>query len=141
MDIWEKDIIHLLLCQLHHMSVNQLDRVAGLALCVLLGELDGLFIGHMGHHYVITKIFEELICKSKKLKHDKNHRNTDRFLVRVDRCIIATHGKLSRHLVKFFIFADFFRHILLFDFFGWKIKTKESTFFLRFSAFPDFYSD
>ena len=30
---------------------------------------------------------------------------------------------------------------MLFDFFGWKIKTKESTFFLRFSAFPDFYAD
>ena len=44
MNIWKKDIIHLLLCQLHHMSVNQLDRVAGLALCILLGELDGLFI-------------------------------------------------------------------------------------------------
>ena len=44
MDIWEKDIIHLLLCQLHHMSVNQLDRITGLTLCVLLGELDSLFI-------------------------------------------------------------------------------------------------
>ena len=44
MNIWKKDILHLLLCQLHHMSVNQLDRVAGLALCILLGELDGLFI-------------------------------------------------------------------------------------------------
>ena len=95
----------------------------------------------MGHYHIVAEIFEKLIRKGKEFEHDKDHWDTDRFLVRVDRCIIATHGKLSRHLVKFFIFADFFRHILLFDFFGWKIKTKESTFFLRFSAFPDFYAD
>ena len=71
----------------------------------------------MGHHYVITKIFEELIRKGEELEHDKDHRDTDRFLVWVDRRVIATHGKLSCHLVKLFIFANLFRHILLFHFF------------------------
>ena len=117
MDIWEKDIIHLLLCQLHHMPVDQFDRIAGFTLCVLLGELDGFFIGYMGHHYIVTQISEKLICKGEKLEHDKDHRDTDRFPVRIDRCVISTHGKLSCHLVKLFVFADFFRHILFFYFF------------------------
>ena len=71
----------------------------------------------MGHDHVVTKIFEELIRKGEKLEHDKDHRDTDCFLVWVDRRIIATHGKLSRHFVKFFILAYLFRHILLFHFF------------------------
>ena len=98
-DIGEKNIIHLLLGQIHHVSIYQFYRVTSLSLCILLGKLHRLFVAGMGQHYIVAQVPEKLICQGKELKHNQDKGNPDGLLIRINSGIISSDGKLSCHLI------------------------------------------
>lgn len=128
-DIWQEDVVHLLLCKIHHVTVHQFHRIAGFPLCILLGKLHRLFVAGMGQHYVVAKVFEKLIGKGEELEHYQYQRYTDGLLLRVNGGIIATDRELPRHLIQSLVLTDLFGHFLHVPLGSRKIKSKEGAFF------------
>ena len=75
-DAGQKDIIHLLVDELLYVAVDQLDRVAGLALCQLLGKPDGFLAGRVGQDYVEPQRGKECISHREEFVDHQRKRHT-----------------------------------------------------------------
>ena len=67
----QENIVHALIGKLCHVAVNQLDRIAGFALCVLLGQSNGVLVGRVRQNHIVAEILEERIDQREKLEHDE----------------------------------------------------------------------
>ena len=82
-DAGQKDIIHLLVDKLLHVTIDQLDRVAGLTLCQLLGKPDGFLTGRVGQDYVEPQRGKERICHGKEFVDHQHKGHAHRLFARV----------------------------------------------------------
>ena len=79
----QEDIIYFLVDELLHMAVNKFDRVAGLALCQLLGKPDGLLTGRVGQDYVEPQRSKECVGHGEELVDHQHKGHAHRLFARV----------------------------------------------------------
>ena len=79
----QEDIIYFLVDELLYVAVDQLDRVAGLALCQLLGKPDGFLAGRVGQDYVEPQRGKECISHGEELVDHQHKGHAHRLFARV----------------------------------------------------------
>ena len=105
-DAGQKDIIHLLVDKLLHVTIDQLDRVAGLALCQLLGKPDGFLAGRVGQDYVEPQRSKECIGHGEELVDHQHKGYAHRLFARVAFASITFQQQFVGLPVKINVFLD-----------------------------------
>ena len=75
-DAGQKDIIHLLVDELLHVAIDQLDRVAGLPLCGLLSQPDRFLTGGVSQDDIEAQRGKEGICHREEFVDHQRKRHT-----------------------------------------------------------------
>ena len=95
-----------------HVSVDQLDRIAGFALSRLLGEPNRVLIRGIAQKHVIAQRLEKGVCHGEKAVNHQYIGNADCFLFRVKCPVVILKESLSCFPVKGNVPLYFFREVL-----------------------------
>ena len=105
---WQENVVYLCVNQLFHVTVNQLDRIAGLASCILLRQTNCLIICRLCQKNVVSKRGKERICHREELVNHQRKRHADSLFSRVALACVAVKQQLIRLMVKLNVFSHFF---------------------------------